>query len=472
MAFPLGPKEASTTLPFSSYTYEENRGSNFWNDTMRHALVAGMLVLILTCTQRSEAGLYYSGENLADLPSQWRGFLLDQRALRGIAAKPGPKLPASPLRVKYEAEAAKLEKLAKERKLTADEQADLGAIFVRLGDLPKALRVLTAAYRERPHHFHIVANLGTAWHLQGDLAQAATHLQEAVRLAPGKLQRAEEHHLKLVRLRQRQGPRNGDWEDLFGIRYQGTNGDYNPGLLNPAEKKKLSYEVVAIAQQLAIWLPADGRLLWQLAEMANAYGDVRMAAAMMDGCVTEFGMHAPELRRHRQVLRTAADELARQPQAGDAKGQHNGPTIAFQPRSKRPLVVAFDTVDLPPVSLTGVNPVPWSLFADTSVGRQFNPKFPKYLLELNDKQVSITGFMQPLGGEDLLDTFMFIEYAVGCWHCEMPELTQIIFVELPMGKKVAYGPELLKITGRLVLNSTDPESFLFVITDAKVGGAD
>ena len=28
------------------------------------------------------AGLYYSGENYASLPSQWRGYLLDQRALR------------------------------------------------------------------------------------------------------------------------------------------------------------------------------------------------------------------------------------------------------------------------------------------------------------------------------------------------------------------------------------------------------
>ena len=26
------------------------------------------------------AGLYYSGETIADLPSQWRGYLLDQRA--------------------------------------------------------------------------------------------------------------------------------------------------------------------------------------------------------------------------------------------------------------------------------------------------------------------------------------------------------------------------------------------------------
>ena len=46
------------------------------------------------------AGLYYSGENIAELPSQWRGFLLDQRTLRMAGVKPAPGRPASPLRVK------------------------------------------------------------------------------------------------------------------------------------------------------------------------------------------------------------------------------------------------------------------------------------------------------------------------------------------------------------------------------------
>src|SRR5258708_27182206 len=86
----------------------------------------------------SRAGLYYSGETIADLPSQWRGFLLDQRALRMIAAKPANGVSASPLRSEYEQAAAKLEKTAKDRKLTADELADLGALYVRLGEVSKA----------------------------------------------------------------------------------------------------------------------------------------------------------------------------------------------------------------------------------------------------------------------------------------------------------------------------------------------
>src|SRR3954468_15743390 len=80
------------------------------------------------------AGLHYSGETFAELPSRWRGFLLDQRALRQIGVKPPAGQPAGPLRVRYEQEAARLAKLAHDRPLTADEAADLGALYLRLGE--------------------------------------------------------------------------------------------------------------------------------------------------------------------------------------------------------------------------------------------------------------------------------------------------------------------------------------------------
>src|SRR5262249_43822795 len=146
----------------------------------------------------ARAGLYYSGESFAELPSQWRGFLLDQRSLRNIALKPAAGARANPTRTKYEEEAARLEKKGRAA-LTADEAADLGALYVRLGDAGKAVEVLRDAGRAHPDHFRIAANLGTAWQLQGDLEQAATYLEQAVRLAPGKLEKAEQYQLKLVR---------------------------------------------------------------------------------------------------------------------------------------------------------------------------------------------------------------------------------------------------------------------------------
>jgi Tfp pilus assembly protein PilF len=425
-------------------------------------------IAVLLSAGAAHAGLYYSGEIYAELPSQWRGFLLDQRTLRQIAVPETPKTPASPARIRYLEEKDKLEKKLVADPLSAGEAADLGAIYVRLGDAAKAVGVLRQAHQQHPNDFRIVANLGTAWQLAGDLNQAAAALQQAVRLAPGKYQRLEETHLKLVQQRLRAGKGAAALDDLFGVRYVADSGTYEPGKFAAAEKKKLPAHAVATAQQLALARPADGRLLWQLAELANAHGDVRTGAAMMDGCVTQFGLGHPELRTHRQTLREEADKLAKTMIA--AKQEHEAHVGSLLARSKRPLVSRVDATPLPPISPSAINALPWELFAETSVDTKFRPTFAKYLLELDGKLVSLTGFMQPLSDDPEANGFMFIEFPVGCWYCEMPETTGIVYVELPRGKSARLARGLMRVTGRLQLNASDPEDFLYAVRDAKVSG--
>jgi hypothetical protein len=426
--------------------------------------------LVLTLPVAARAGLYYSGEKTAELPSQWRGFLLDHKALRSIAVKPAPGHPASPLRERYLDAAAKLEKIAKERKLTADELADLGAIYVRLGEATKAVNLLREAQRQYPNHFAIAANLGTAWQMAGNLEQASFALSDAVKLVPGKFQRAEEYHLKLVKLRlQKKGL--AELEELFGARWVDESGEYVPGKMAAAEWKKLPADVVPLAQQLALWLPSDGPLLWQLAELANVHGDPRSAAAMMEGCITTFGMQSKELTRKRQLTKAAAEDLAKKI-AASGQNEHGEHLGTLQARSKRPLLTAFDASSLPPVSDKAVNAMPWALLAETAVDKKFRPTFAEYLKELSGKQVSLQGFMQPLGEDLDVAVFMFVEYPIGCWYCEMPETTQIVFVELPAGKTARYTRTQVRVTGRLTLNATDPEDFLYTIRDAKVAEVD
>jgi hypothetical protein len=407
---------------------------------------------------------------MAELPSQWRGFLLDYRMLRLVAVKPAGTTTPLPIRVRYEQEAAKLSKAAKDRPLTADEAADLGALYVRLGEVGKALEVLRPAQREHPTHFRLAANLGTAWQLSGDLAQAAATLQLAVRLAPGKWLRAEELHRKLVRQRLREPAGVLALDDLFGIRYIGPSGKFEAGRLVDAERKRLPSDAVALVQQLALWLPADGRLLWQLAELAGAHGDVNTAAAMLEGCVTEFGLRHPDLIAHRQAFRTAAEERSRS--NDDARTAHEGHVAVLKPRSSRPLASRVDLPPLPPVDPKGVNALPWSVIAETTLDRQYRPTFAAYLKELDGKQVELTGFMQPLNNEQEVESFLLIEYPVGCWYCEAPEVTGIMLVELPAGKSRNFTRGQVRVTGRLTLNATDPESFLYVIRSAKVVEAD
>jgi hypothetical protein len=438
---------------------------------MRQPLVSAALLALLLLPAPLRAGLHYSGESFAELPSRWRGFLLDHRALRTAAVKPARGSPAGPVRARYEREAARLARLATGRKLSADEAADLGALYVRLGEVGRALEVLRPAQRAHPAHYRLVANLGTAWQLHGELTQAAACLEQAARLAPGQYQKAEQLHLKLVRLRAR-APRGArGLDNLFGVRYVGPGGKYEPGRLAEAQRKALPAGAVAQAQLLALWLPADARLLWQLGELAGAHGDVATSAAILDGCVTEFGLRGAELQAHRRALRAAADERAR---TGDrpGKAEHSRHALPIKPRSARPLLASAGKAPLPPVKLKGLNPLPWEVVAETTLDRRARPTFPRSLEELDGKQVEMRGYMQPLGEGGDLEAFLLIEYPVGCWYCEMPEITGIVLVELPGGESGKFTREAVRVTGKLTLNATDPENFLYLIGDAKVSAAE
>jgi Flp pilus assembly protein TadD len=51
----------------------------------------------------------------------------------------------------------------------------------------RAAEVLQQAYQRHPHHFAVVANLGTAWQRLGNLERSAALLEQAVSLAPPSL---------------------------------------------------------------------------------------------------------------------------------------------------------------------------------------------------------------------------------------------------------------------------------------------
>ena len=102
----------------------------------------------------------------------------------------------------------------------------------------------------------------------------------------------------------------------------------------------------------------------------------------------------------------------------------------------------------------------------------FSPDISHYLNDLNGKKVSLTGYIQPLTEDIELGSFMLIEYPIGCWYCEMPELNSIVFVELPAGKTFSHTKTLVKVTGTLQLNKTDPENFLYTLEGAKATPAD
>jgi hypothetical protein len=423
---------------------------------------ASTLIPVLLLTAPAAGGLHYSGETLAELPSQWRGFLTDQRTLRLLSVSTPASGTVLLMREQYQEALRKLDETARVRPLAADELADLGAVCLRLGKIDRAIETLRGAQRQYPENFRIAANLGTAWQMQGELAQAAEALREAVRLAPPRWREREEHHLRLVRSRQREKKGATALDDLFGVTYPGE-----PGKAPLPQRKKLPADAVAIAQQLALWLPADARLLWQLGELANLHGDVGTAANILDGCVSEFALGDPELRKRRQLYRAAANEIAMLPD--DEHARYRGDIIT---KSPRPLERRFDLSRLPPIRIDGTNDLPWLVLSETTIDKPFRPRFVRYLDDLAGKRVTMSGFMQPLSMDGEVAGFLLIEYPIGCWFCESPEPVGMMFVTLPEGKVTAIRRGPVKVEGVLKLNRDDPEDFLYTIENARVAEPD
>src|SRR5207248_1197210 len=114
--------------------------------------------------------------------------------------------------------------------------------------------------------------------------------------------------------------------------------------------------------------------LWQLAELANAHGDVTTAAAIMDGCVTEFGLRSEELRAHRQTVRAAA-ELQTATANQTSKAEHEGHAGLLKTKSSRPLANKLDQAALAPIDPKGVNALPWTVVSETVLDRKYKPTF-------------------------------------------------------------------------------------------------
>jgi hypothetical protein len=176
-----------------------------------------------------------------------------------------------------------------------------------------------------------------------------------------------------------------------------------------------------------------------------------------------------DLRRRRQRLKEAVAKLPPVP-LGDLAGQQpeNAGGLTF--RSRKPLVAGLIEAALPPISATAINPVPWEAFTGTAFEGKFPPKFSSYVKALNGKTITLVGYLQPLYDDD--SAFLFIESPVGCWHCEMPELTGILFLDPAAGETIQFEDGLQRVVGRLSLNATDSEDFIFTLRDAKIAPVD
>jgi hypothetical protein len=283
---------------------------------------ATVLAAWLALCAPARAGLYNTHPGANPPPG---GLAFEQLTLwlRELREVPLPKLPGAnrPMRDFYVAQEASLREVERRRELTQEERADLGACYLRLGKVAEARRALR---KGSPNHFLIQANLAAAYFaekkevkvdLKGELARrkAGGHaadpsppvkqnltlailwqkklLDNWPKACPGwdqtyldRQRRAELLFLRLLELRKKEGKppdSNVPLDDLFpGVKFGASPANY-PGQMGWGARDHPPLDATDLVFELVHSAPWDDRLVWQLAELFNAYGRIEAAYSLM-----------------------------------------------------------------------------------------------------------------------------------------------------------------------------------------------
>lgn len=300
----------------------------------------GAVLVLLAGTPPLQAGLYNPAEP-EEATLNLKDFARFRQTLESLRFLSFPNVPFEyPLWNRYsvasQASAAGLPK-----SLTVTQRISLSAYYLRTGKNREAQTVLQPLVGPESKHFLALCNYAVSQ--QPDrVADAITYANRALKVWPTwaglteeqrqlvrqlgwdeerfeLCKKAETYHVKLLILRRKEPQKRPveaeQLDALFGdVRFVGESGQYEPGKLAEAERKKFARgglaEAIAIVQQLLLWMPSDARLLWQLAELYNADGDRVNAYRAFEACagLGGFNFRPRELVEHRQSVKKDLDD--------------------------------------------------------------------------------------------------------------------------------------------------------------------
>lgn len=84
------------------------------------------------------------------------------------------------------------------KNLNYRDKSDYAVLCLKLGDKKEGLQILEELYKQHPGEYNIVANLGTAYELNGNNAKALELLKKALALNPGSHFNSEWIHVRIL----------------------------------------------------------------------------------------------------------------------------------------------------------------------------------------------------------------------------------------------------------------------------------
>jgi tetratricopeptide (TPR) repeat protein len=334
---------------------------------MQPRLWIWLLALMMLAPATAQAGLYNTSEpSDATLdPTYVERFHNHLLILRSLGMDKVEY--DNPMRRRYMLQ-GELAKRGATANLSVEQKINLSDVLIRRRRADEATELMRG-FAADPGNLLAQTNLATAYQMSGEIRRALGTLEFVLKAWPEEWEKlspeqqksllrvgweeniyrhmrtAETYHLRLLNLRQREQylktANDEHLDDLFGVRYVGESGEFEPGTIAAKERKQLPYNAVDIVQQLINWMPYDDRLYWQLGELMNAQGNMKAARMIFDELIVNRQYRAKDAVQHRRLLldvpledESATDALTPdQPIPKDA--------IEAAPIVWRPLVIAF-----------------------------------------------------------------------------------------------------------------------------------
>lgn len=260
-------------------------------------LATGAALAFLVGNAPLHAGIYNPAEPGED--ARTPKFVEFEKSLFLLKTIPADKVERdNPLRMRYVLMADTAPK-AFPRNWSIGQRLSTEAYLIRRRKFAEAIELITPQMVRERGNFLQMSNLAMAYFLDAQEPQrAGDYLQQAIDSWPANIEAAgdmqkvlnemgwtdislkfhkdaEKTLLKLFRLRfgemrrkSKDLPESPD--DLFGVKFIGDSGKFEPAKLAADQRAKLPANALAIVQQLLIWMPDDPRLFWLLGELYNA----------------------------------------------------------------------------------------------------------------------------------------------------------------------------------------------------------
>jgi len=117
--------------------------------------------------------------------------------------------------------------------------------------------------------------------------------------------------------------------------------------------------------------------------------------------------------------------------------------------------------------------IDFALLREAELHDESPPVFPEALARLDGQVVRIKGFMVPFDDVKDLSKFMLMPSSGGCFFCQPPSVTEVLYVEQVGAQKNEYIKGLIEVEGTLRLWKPDSkldmhQAFLFLLLEAHV----